>query len=109
MNVSTGTDGYETHYLKLTDKVVGDFVPLFTGFDHKNDVIDHKDGKFLVRTDIGSPRYRVVSIDLNDPAETNWTDVLPEREHFLEGISTAGGFLFAQYLEDASTSVYRYN
>ncbi len=106
---STGTDGYECHYASLSGEAVTEdiqFTALFTGFENKSSVIDHVDGRFLVTTDIDAPKYRLVSIEIARPAKENWIDILPENEHLLEGVSTAGGKLFASYLENASNRVY---
>lgn len=54
----TGTDGFETYY-KPTEIAEGGFQPLYTGFAHKNMVIDHHDGHFLVMTDVEAPNYRL--------------------------------------------------
>lgn len=103
-----GTDGFECHYKPLTE-IQGAFTPLFTGFANKSSVVDHQNGLFLVHTDIDAPNYRLVSIDPKNPAKENWIEVIPQKEHLLEGVNTGGGVLFAQYLENASTKVYQLN
>lgn len=110
MSASTGTDGFETLYMPLDGPVTGgNFTKLFAGFDHKSNVIDHVDGHFLVHTDIDAPNYRLVSVDLANPDPANWTELIAEKEHLLEGANTAGGELFALYLENACTQVYQMN
>ncbi len=106
--VAEGTDGFECHY-KPTDLKTGNFKPLFTGFKNKSSVVDHKDGKFYVITDIDAPRYRLVAIDPANPAKENWKDIIPQSENLLEGVNTGGGKLFAQYLKDVTTRVYQYD
>ena len=108
LTISSGTDGFETWY-KPTDLKKGGFKPLFTGFDHKSSIIDHKDGMFYVHTDIDAPNYRLVMIDPAKPEKVNWKDVIPEQKHLLEGVSTGGGKIFASYLQDVSTHVYQYD
>lgn len=108
LNVAEGTDGFEVHY-KATDTKKGGFKPLFTGFSNKSSVIDHRDGKFYVHTDIDAPKYRLVEIDLANPAKENWKEVIPQNEHLLEGVSTGGGKLFANYLQDVATHIYQYD
>ncbi|MCB0693118.1 MAG: S9 family peptidase [Lewinellaceae bacterium] len=105
---STGTDGFET-YVKDLRKSGSAFQPLFTGFSHKNVVVDHVDGHFLVHTDIQAPNYRLIAIDPARPDSSNWTDVIPEKEDLLTGVTTGGGKLFANYLKNATTRVYRYD
>jgi prolyl oligopeptidase len=103
-----GTDGFECHYDDLNENGIN-FVPLFTGFKNKSSVIDHVNGSFLVQTDIGAPNYRMVAVDLKNPAKKHWKDLLPEKENLLQGVSTAGGYLFANYLENATTKILRYD
>lgn len=108
MQASSGTDGYEVFYKDLT-KTNSDFVKLFSGFKNKSSVVDHKNGKFYVITDIDAPNYRFVEIDLKQPEQNQWKELIPEKKHLLESVSTGGGYFWAQYLENVSTHVYRYN
>lgn len=105
---ASGTDGFETYY-KPIDLKKGGFKVLFSGFANKSSVIDHKDGKFYVYTDIDAPNYKLVAIDPSKPEKENWTTVIPEGKHLLDGVSICGGKLFASYLEDVSTHVYIYD
>ncbi|MGB0840467.1 MAG: S9 family peptidase, partial [Chitinophagales bacterium] len=89
---ATGTDGYECYYKDLTTDGK-EFTALFTGFKHKNTVIDHHEGRFLVRTDIDAPKYRLVSIDPLAPNPDNWITVLPEQADLLQQVTIAGGKL----------------
>jgi len=107
-----GTDGFATYIADL-EAAGGDISklspkPLFAGFDNKSSIVDHRDGKLLVMTDIDAPNYRLVSVDPNRPDKGDWVDVIPESENLLEGVSTAGGGLIATYLEKAANKVYRY-
>lgn len=102
-----GTEGVDIHFKKAGTE--DEFSPLITGFDSKSSVIDHMNGKFLVRTDVDAPKNKLVAIDPNNPAKENWETIIPEKEHMLERVSTGGGYLFADYLQDVSTHIYRYN
>lgn len=107
---STGTDGYEVYYSNMKNGVSKmNFTPLFTGFENKSNVVDHQDGKFIVMTDIDAPKYKLVSIDLKKPEAKNWKTLIPEKEALLRGVNTGGGYLWASYLENATTKVQRYN
>ena len=103
---SSGTDGFET-WFKQVDLQEGGFQPLFTGFTHKNSVIDHYEGQFLVKTDVDAPNYRMVGVDVKNPELNHWQDIIPEREHLLQSVSKGGGKLFATYLESAFTRIYQ--
>ncbi len=69
-------------------------------------VIDHVNGVMLVETNRNAPNGRVVAIDPDNAAESNWKTVIAERPEPLQGASTAGGKLFLTYLKDASTRAY---
>ncbi len=80
------------------------------GFNTRSSIVDHLDGKLLLQTDIDAPKYRLVAVDPSNPSDRSaWTDVIPESEHLLEGVSTAGGDLFATYLRNACNAVIRYD
>ena len=100
-----GTDGFATYYKDLDKN--GPFVELFGGYTNKSTVVQHTNGKFLVHTDIDAPNYRLVAVDIKNPAKENWVNVIPESEHFLEGATTGGKKLFASYLEKATTRIYQ--
>jgi prolyl oligopeptidase len=50
-----------------------------------------------------------VLIDPADPDESRWQTIIPERPEPLEGVSTAGGRIFATYLKDVTTRAYVYD
>lgn len=104
---ATGTDGFETYFKDLS-KPRTPFIPLVKGFDTKNTLVDHHDGKFLILTNIQAPNYRLVAVDPAKPDTSQWVDVIPHKEHLLSGVSTGGGALFADYLQNATTHIYRY-
>ena len=101
-----GTDGYECHYKSLKD---GDdsFTPLFTGFDNKSSILDHHEGRFIIRTDIDAPNYRLISLDPANPDPENWIEIIPETANLLKGVSKAGGHLFANYLIKAQSKIFQ--
>ncbi len=107
MYASPGTDGFATYYKDLDAN--GNFVLLFEGYDNKSTVVHNIGDKFLVRTNIGAPKYRLVEVDLKNPKMENWNDIIPEQENFLQSVSTGGMKLFADYLQNATTRIYQYD
>ena len=107
---STGTDGYETYFKKVSDPS-SEFVNLFSGFTNKSAVIDHQDGRFLILTDIGAAKYKLVSVPAtaNGSDESTWKSIIPESSDLLEGVNTGGGKLWASYLKDAKTVIKRFD
>ena len=77
--------------------------------DDTFDVVDNVGDKLLVETNHNAPNGRVVLVDPQQPAEANWKTILPEKPEPLQGVSTAGGKLFATYLKDVTTRAYVYS
>ncbi|MBL7940575.1 MAG: S9 family peptidase, partial [Flavobacteriales bacterium] len=115
LTISTGTDGYEQYFLDLRKSGMPNpstkWTALQTGFDHKTSLLDMdpKTGQLLVMTDVDAPNYRLVSVDPNSPSQADWKDIIPHRDNLLEHVSIGGGSLFAHYLKDVTTRIYRYN
>jgi prolyl oligopeptidase len=107
INISEGTSGAE---ILVQDLAAGqqDFTPLAKGFDHEYAVIDNVGDKLLLLTNYEAPNYRLVLVDPKNPDPKGWKNVIAEKPELLEGVGTAGGKLFAQYLKDASTRVYQH-
>ncbi len=105
MYASTGTDGFETFYKNI--KKNGPLTKICSGFTNKTSIVEHVNGKFLAVTDVGAPNYRLVAIDPSNYEQSKWVDVIPENESTLTGVNTGGGYLFAQYLKNATSAIYR--
>lgn len=103
-----GTDGYAAYYKDL-NKEGSKFVTLFEGYKNKSSVVHNIGDKMLIQTDIDAPKYRLIELDIKNPDQKNWKEIIPETENLLRGISTGGGKLFASYLQDATTRIYQYD
>jgi len=102
---SDGTSGSEILYRKTSETK---FRTLLPGFDADYGPVTVEDGWLYYVTNRDASNYALRCIDLNDPSKTQ--TVIPESpEHLLEGVGTAGGYLFAQYLEDAQNKVAQYD
>ena len=78
------------------------FTWLDEDFDDNYNVIGNEDDMLFVLTNYKAPLYKLVGIDLKDPARENWVDILPEHEkNVLESVTLAGGKIIASYLQDA--------
>ena len=113
--VSTGTNGFEQYYHDLRSGGIPTpatkWVTLQAGFEQKTSIVAYepKSDKLLVMTDVDAPRYRLVAVDPKKPAKDAWKDVIPQKEELLQSVSTGGGLLFADYLKDATTRIFRCN
>lgn len=99
-----GTEGSELRFRKADSE--GDFETLIPGYANKSGVVDFINGKFLVRTNVDAPNYRLVAIDPKNVAKENWVEIIPESENLLESVSTGGGKMYATYLISATNKIY---
>jgi prolyl oligopeptidase len=106
LNAAPGTDGWEV-WIKNPEDTQGKFNPLFTDISLHNSIIESTpEGKLLVQTDDGAPRYRLVQVDPANPAKENWKEIVPQNDMMLQGVSTCGGKLFLSYLDRANTRIF---
>jgi len=58
----------------------------------------------FVETTKGAPNGRVVAVDVNNPAEVGWRDIVPERpDAIIESVTFADGVIAVTYLKQASS------
>ena len=74
---------------------------LIEGYDYSWVPIGNRSTELFFLTNHSASRYRVVAIDLNNPAESHWREVLPEGPNVMTDASLVGGHLVAEYLQDA--------
>ena len=102
---SEGTSGTEILCRKTSETK---FRTLLAGFDHDYAPVDCRDDQLYFVTNEGVSNYALKRIALTAPAKVE--TVIPEHErNLLEGVGTAGGYLFASYLQDAQNQVVQYD
>ncbi len=75
---------------------------LVPGFDNAWNAIGAVDGTMYFVTNKDAPKYKLVSIDLDD-ADAEWETVIPESDQPIDGSSIVGDKLVVTYLKDATT------
>ena len=73
------------YYRPIDDE--GDFVRLFDELDDEYRFIGNDGDIFYILTTNGALNWRVVAVDINNPAKENWLDVVPETEEAIAGVS----------------------
>jgi prolyl oligopeptidase len=103
INVSQGTDPKNRVFYKDLQQPEAKVIELLNKQDAAYSFIDNDGPVFWFRTDLNSPRGRIVAIDVGKPAEIK--DVVPESSDKLEGVSAVGDRFIANYLKDAHSMV----
>ncbi len=109
LSTTEGTSGNELYYRDLQDPSQTDFKLLVKGFAYEPSVVENVGDKLLLLTNHDAPNYKLVLVDPKNPAQENWKVIIPEQKEVLQGVGTAGGKLFANYLKDASTRIVQYS
>ncbi|MDT0690360.1 prolyl oligopeptidase family serine peptidase [Salegentibacter sp. F188] len=71
-------------------------------------VIENEGSKIFLVTNLDAPNKKIVTVDAANPQPENWEEFIPETENVLSP-STAGGYFFAEYMEDAISKVKQYD
>jgi prolyl oligopeptidase len=58
-----------------------------------------------LRTNWKAPRYRLLAVDLRDPARDRWREIIPESEVVIEGFAPVGGRIFLNTLDRVRSRV----
>jgi prolyl oligopeptidase len=102
------TNGNRLAYRKITD-TGKDFIQLVDNFDFNFIPIQHINGTLYVMSDEGAPKYRLIAIDLKNPAKENWKVIIPEKADVLTSISMVGNKIIASYMKDAHNVIQVYD
>lgn len=83
-------------------------VTVMDKYDVEVGVLDHRNGKFYIETNLNAPNGKLVVVNANKPGSENWKDFIPETNMALS-ISDAGNYIFAKYIKDALSYIKQYD
>ncbi|MBS0662474.1 MAG: S9 family peptidase [Verrucomicrobia bacterium] len=99
-----GQTGNALAYIDLGDpmhpNLHGPVVPLLADYDANYDLVGNRGDTFLVETNRGAPRGKIVAISLNDPGPARWRTLVPESADELDHVAYVGGRFVISYLHD---------
>lgn len=105
ITVTKGTDDRYRILVRDLDDPYAMPVALIDNFDAEYTLVGN-DGPVLYFTNnLGTPRRRLIAIDLRRPEEKNWKTIIPETDVTLVGVSMVGNLFVAEYLNDVKTQV----
>jgi prolyl oligopeptidase len=78
--------------------------PFITGLDGQFDPNYYRDHIYVVTT-WKAPNRRVFDIDLNQPAQAGWKEIIPEQNDNIDSATIVGGKLVLNYLHDVKSRV----
>jgi prolyl oligopeptidase len=83
----------------------GEVVRLLDDWDATYAFIGNDGPLFFFHTNRNASRNRVVEVDIRQPEQDSWREVIPEADETLESASFVGGYFVGQYLKDARSQV----
>lgn len=107
VEAAQNTSGAQT-YVRDLRQSDGQFVQIQDDYFATLEYVDNAGEMFYFRTNIDAPNYRLVKIDIKNPAKENWVDIIPESENVLR-VGSGGGKFFANYLVDAKTAIKQFD
>lgn len=112
--LNNGTDPRnKVYYVDLKDgkhpDLTSPVTPLFDKSDAEYYPLGNVGTKIFMQTSLDAHNRRIVAFDISHPEPTNWTSVVPETKHVIEGSLLAGGNVVVQYLVDAKSEVDLYS
>ncbi len=83
-------------------------VTVMDKYDTEVGILEHKNGKFFIETNLNAPNGKLVVVNVNKPSQENWKDLISETNMALS-ISDAGNYIFANYIKDALSYIKQYD
>ena len=109
ITVSEGTDVKNRLYYKDLTTAGSQVVKLLDDFDAAYNFVGNDENTFWLQTDLGSPRGKIIAVDINKPERANWKVIVPESKEALQSASVINNMLVASYLKDAHSQVKIYS
>lgn len=78
-------------------------------FEKDYSILDHINGKFLMKTNDGASRYRIMAVDPENYAPNNWAEFVPEQEGVIRGVSFLSEKMIINYMKDARSQIEIYD
>ena len=103
-NSTSGNDLYLIE-LESDDK---ELVHILSDMSSDTYLLNNIGSTLYLSTNRGAPNQKIVKVNANKPTEENWIDLIPETENVLSP-STGAGFIFAEYMIDANSTVFQYD
>lgn len=88
--------------VKNLDDPNSTFATIVPEFENDNTVIDNDGSKFMILTNKNAPRYKLISIDANNP-QSSATDVIPQSDDVLQEVTVGSTFIIAKYMHNATS------
>jgi prolyl oligopeptidase len=66
-------------------------------------------GQFLIYTNEGAPKYKLMLADPKNPYQDNWKNFIPEQESVMQSVLVTKSYIIIQFLENANNKLKVYD
>ncbi|WP_414550644.1 prolyl oligopeptidase family serine peptidase [Anabaena sp. CCY 0017] len=105
ISIWLGTDAKNLVFYKDLTNHNAEVVELINQFEADYSFIEHDDHIFYFRTDLNAPRGRLIAIDIKNPAQENWQEIIPQSVATLESANILNNQFVVDFLQDARTQI----
>jgi len=105
ISIWLGTDAKNLVFYKDLTNPNSQVIELINQFEADYSFIDNDDHLFYFRTDLNSPKGRVIAIDTQKPTSENWQEIIPQTLEKLASVSILNNQFVADYLQDAHSQI----
>ena len=106
VSASVSTSGNKLFIKDLSDPKKP-FIAIQKDTDSDTSVIENVGSTLYLVTNRNAPNKKVVTVDASSPGPENWKDLIEQTQNVLRA-STGGGYIFANYMEDAVSAIKQY-
>lgn len=96
-------------YLRDLRQKDAQFVKVAANMDYAYSPIATIGDKVYLLTNDNAPMYKIMIMDIKNPAMENWQTVIPESKNVIDGASAIDGKLYVNYQKDACSHIYIYD
>ncbi|MEY8210884.1 MAG: prolyl oligopeptidase family serine peptidase, partial [Gammaproteobacteria bacterium] len=108
LHVSQGTDERNRIFYQNLNHSSDSFIELIPELKAQFHFVGNEGSVFWFFTDLNAPMGRLIAIDISNPKEENWEEIIPERNHALREVHITSGYFLCHYLKDISSEVVLY-
>lgn len=109
ISVWLGTDRQNLIFYQNLEQSESKVVELIDRFEASYRAIDNDGDTLWVMTDLDAPRGRIIAIDLHNPDQANWREIVPEAAETLESVTLLNNWFVVKYLQDARSQIKIFN
>ncbi|MEZ4778052.1 MAG: prolyl oligopeptidase family serine peptidase [Flavobacteriaceae bacterium] len=107
VTASISTSGNKL-FLKDLENPNSTFVTILDHTESDTYLLDNEGSTLFLSTNLNAPNKKIVKVDVANPSPEHWKDIIPETKNVLSP-STAGNYIFAEYMIDAISKVFQYD